>query len=63
MTDVVFVVLAIALFAVSAGYIGACERLTGTQDRIVGPTPTKRAAGRMRRTGTRTSDTSHGGQS
>jgi hypothetical protein len=32
MTDVVFIVLAIALFTACAGYIGACERLTRTQD-------------------------------
>jgi hypothetical protein len=33
MTDVVYVVLAIALFAMSAGYVGACEWLTRAEDK------------------------------
>lgn len=43
MLDVVFVVLALALFAVSAGYIGVCEGLTRTQDTA---SPDERKGGR-----------------
>jgi hypothetical protein len=32
MLDLVFVLLAIALFAMSAGYVDACERLTRSHE-------------------------------
>jgi len=32
MLDLLFILLAIVLFEVSAGYVGACERLTRSND-------------------------------
>lgn len=41
MADVVYVLLALALFATSAYYVGGCERIIGSEDAAAAPTDTE----------------------